>query len=170
MTRDEEQSREVVQRVFVEVLAQWSRIADVREPRAWLAQVTRNQCGRLWRESSRAPVPMELDDAALQAGVWRDDAPDPESAALQARMRVAFLRAFHERLHDEEQTVIQMRYLSPEVDPSCEDAQTVDQLAQELGVAHITVRRRLDRARAKLREALAAEGFSFGAFEHGDDA
>lgn len=167
MTRDEEQALEVTQRVFTEVLGAWGRVVAVRDPRAWLRQMTRNQCCRLWRERARQPVPREL-DPEVQRGQWGGAPAVPDEGVAQRQMRASFLRAFHERLDDDERQAIQARYLAPEVDPACDDEDTLEGLAASLGVAKITLRRRLERARRKLHEALAVDGFEFERPAEGD--
>lgn len=160
MLRDEDDVREVVQNVFLEVLQ--DAPAGVRDTRQWMRQVTRNHCNRLWRQRYRSA------DLRERLVGWFGKAPrasgdDPARTLDQRRMRDAFLRAFH-ALDDEEQTVIQMRHLDPELSrESPDDERTLDEIAAALQWNKIRVRRRLDSARKKLSawldlDARAVEG------------
>lgn len=159
MLRDEDDVREVVQNVFLDV--RWSAPEGVRDTRQWVREVTRNHCCRQWRQRYRAA------SLGQRLTAWYRAAPPsaeaPARALDQRRLRDDFLRAFY-ALDDEEQRVIQMRHLDPELSrESPDEERTLDEIAALLGWNKIRVRRRLDSARKKLSVWLDVEPRTLGA-------
>ena len=147
-------SEDVAQEVFI---AAWRGLPSLRNPASflpWLRQMTRNRAhkqleARRRRREARARD--ESTDATIAAAV--DPRPGAD-ARLVGEEEEAALRQALDALPDESREVLTLFY---------REGQSVRQVADLLGIAEDAVKKRLSRARARLREdvidrfALAAE-------------
>lgn len=128
-------AEDVVQDVFLR--AQRSKLAEVRDMRAWLARVA----FRLAIDRVRRPEPVDLDELALPAV-----APDAEASAIR-RQQVERARRMIDALPEE------LRY--PLVLSALEELSSRE-ISEILGIPESSVRNRIFRARQLLKEKLAA--------------
>jgi RNA polymerase sigma factor (sigma-70 family) len=133
---------DVVQDGWVAAL---QRPAAARAHGAWLTGVVRN-VGLRWRRTAARRAAREQRAAVAQAAAGNADAVDPANVAAQAETLHAVARAVHE-LDEPFRTVIVLRFWH--------DLATRD-IAARLAVPHETVRSRLQRGIARLRERLDA--------------
>jgi RNA polymerase sigma-70 factor (ECF subfamily) len=136
-------AEDAVQEAFVKAYAAIARFRLDAPFRPWLLRIVANEARNRRRSAGRRA------GLALRAAEDRrpgDAAPSPESAVLADESRQALLSAIN-GLRDEDREVIAARYL---LDLS--EAET----AETLGLPRGTVKSRLSRALARLRERLAA--------------
>lgn len=143
IVRDLSTSEDVAQEVF---LAVWKGLGRLRNPtsfRPWLRQLTRNQARDVLRRrrSSAAVVADRLDPLLVTAADPRPLAPE-QLIATQERQALADAL---ERLPDEAREVLTLYY---------REGQSVEQVAALLDLREDTVKKRLSRARERLRQDL----------------
>ncbi len=135
IVRDVAASEDVAQEVF---LAAWQQLSSLRNPASlgpWLRQVTRNRAtDRLRRRRTEA----------LHAEPHSES--DLEAAAL-ARERDEVLAEVLDALPDDSREVILLFY---------REGRSVRQVARLLDLSDVAVKKRLSRARARIREDVAA--------------
>ena len=142
IVRDVPASEEVAQDVFVGV---WRALPGLRNPASflpWLRQVTRNRARRFLAEARRRPAP--ADEALLAAAV--DPAPGAEAGLLRAEELRAVSDALEE-LPDDAREIVVLYY---------REGRSVRQVSILLGLREDAVKKRLSRARARLREDVEA--------------
>ena len=118
--------------------------------RAWLLRIVLNACFDARRRSMRRPS-TSMDALVEEAGdvAWRDErAPDPEAAALSRETRTAIEAALAALPEDQRLAIVLV------------DIQGLDyqEAAQALACPIGTVRSRLARGRARVRDELLASG------------
>ncbi|MEO0601813.1 MAG: YhfC family glutamic-type intramembrane protease [Myxococcota bacterium] len=137
VVRDVEASEDVAQEVFVQA---WRGIGKLRRPdsfRGWLRQLARNRAADHLRGHVRR---RDLLRTAARDGVVDTTAPDE---ALLARERADILDDALEQLPDDAREVLVLFY---------REGHSVQQVAELLELREPTVRKRLSRARAQLKE------------------
>ena len=118
----------------------------------WLTRIVVNQALQALRRNRREQVVVLFDETASEAAE-RDSAVEsppsaiPENAMLRTEMRRLIERKIDE-LPEAYRTVFMLREV---------EDMTVDETADSLGIPAATVRSRLFRAKARLRESLAQE-------------
>jgi RNA polymerase sigma-70 factor (ECF subfamily) len=135
---DREDAEEAVQEAFIRA---WRKRASCRTPASplpWLLQITRNEAMRLAERRTRRRA-SEVPEAEPEA-VY--DAPATDSVLDRALTSLATEQALR-TLGPDERRLIRLRYM--------EDL-TQGQVAAALGVPEGTVKVRLHRARARLRD------------------
>jgi RNA polymerase sigma-70 factor (ECF subfamily) len=150
--KDDEAAQDAVQEAYV---AAFHHVADFRGDArlaTWLTRIVVNEALQALRRTRREQVVVLFDEPpeerADAAALPESLAPgSPEKTMLRAEMRRLIERKIDE-LPDGYRTVFVLREV--------EDL-TVDETAAALGIPAATVRSRLFRAKARLREALAAE-------------
>jgi len=151
IVRDLPASEDVAQEVF---LAAWSGLRQLRSPASflpWLRQLARNHAHDFLRRRKRAPAQAGRPGPPGQPG--QDDllaaVADPRPGALEemtsAEERELVFRAIDE-LPDETREVVLLYY---------REEQSAAQVAALLGLREEAVKKRLSRARERLREAMA---------------
>jgi RNA polymerase sigma factor (sigma-70 family) len=134
-------AEEAAQDAFVKAYRALGRFRRGAPFRPWLLQIVANEARNRRRSAGRrANLALRLADDR-QAG---DAAPSPEAALVAGEQRAALLAAVSE-LREEERLVVACRYF---LDLSEEET------AEVLGVPKGTVKSRLSRALARLRERL----------------
>jgi RNA polymerase sigma-70 factor (ECF subfamily) len=131
---DESLAHEVVQSVFVTAAAKLRRAESEEHLWNWLAQVGRQQLGKIWRQRQRSSIVVgveELPDCA---------APTEPDSMLEEGLDAA-LRT----MEPEEQQLIEWFYF---------DDLSHHEIAQRLEATPKAISSRLERVRAKLRVAL----------------
>lgn len=138
--RDKQASEDVAQEVFV---AAWKGIPKLRNPDSflpWLRQLTRNRTFS-WR--SRQGPSMNRAQAVLEA--TQDPGPGAHERLLQAEEQRFLMNAIDE-LPDETREVVTLFY---------REGQSVQAVADLLGMRQDAVRQRLSRARTRLNESIS---------------
>lgn len=136
------EAEDAAQVAFTKAYYALSRFRAGAPFRPWLLQIVANEARNLRRSAGRrAGLELRLAEDRRRA----DAAPSPEAAVLAGEPRRALVEALNE-LREADRLVIGYRYL---LDLS--EAET----AKVLGCAPGTVKSRLSRALARLREALA---------------
>lgn len=144
--RDLDLSRDVAQDVF---LAAWRDLRKLRDPASflpWLRQMTRNRAHEVARNRHRHErrVVTQAVDGLLAAAI--DPRPDAlERLVSQEEIDVVIVAL--EQLPSEAREVITLYY---------REGQSVRQVAELLGLSEDAVKKRLSRARSRLREAVLA--------------
>jgi len=144
MTRDPEAASDAAQTGFIKAYYALNRFRAGAAFRPWLLKIVVNEA-RNQARSARRRVGYELQ----LAGNRTQDAaaPSPEAEAVSALDREVLLNAVN-RLPEQDQQALTYRYFL--------DLSEVE-MAEVLGCARGTVKSRLSRARARLRESLAKE-------------
>ena len=144
IVRDLDASEEVAQEVFV---AAWRNLGKLRNADSfgpWLRQLTRNRARQHLRSHLRAR-------RLTVVGEPPDDAADPTGLAPDLLVRVEDqrrLRAAMDDLPDDAREVVTLYY---------REGRSVAQVASLLDLGEDTVKKRLQRARERLRQALLDE-------------
>lgn len=133
MTRAEDAAQDAF------VLA-WQRLPQLRDPDAfpgWLKRIVISQCRRQTRRAFVPTVPLES-DLPLAGG------PEPQ-VVVEAAERARRVRTAIGRLPEAERLVVALFYVNEH---------TRDEIAGFLGVSPVVVKKRLARARGRLKEGL----------------
>lgn len=144
MLGDADEAADVTQESFI---AAYEHLADLRGPfRPWLLRIVVNRCYDVLRRRQRGPRSLDalVDERAVPLA---GPSADPERAALSAELARAIEASLQELPADQRAAVVLV------------DVQglSYDEAAIALQVPIGTVRSRLFRARAKLRDALLAQ-------------
>lgn len=142
-TRSTHDAQDVAQDVFLRLLTADTPFTSEDHLRAWLLRVTVNRC----RELGRLAWNRRVDGADDRLLELPGDLPDPGDAAVAALTESPVWRALRQ-LPDKLRVVALLFYV--------EELPTA-QIAQVVGCSPATVRTRLHRARAQLRDALTSE-------------
>ncbi len=139
-----DEAEDTAQEAFVKAYYALARFRAGAPFRPWLLRIVANEARNRRKADARRGV------LALRASedVQPLPSPSPETAALDAERRLALLRAL-DGLREEDRLVIAYRYLF-----ALSEAETADALACPRG----TVKSRLSRALARLREGLSTTG------------
>lgn len=154
--RDAEDAADLTQEILLRVWHGLSSYHGDARFLTWLVRIARNTCCDYVRKQQRTPVtqPLELmRDAEEDAphGELHDPAPDADPHAVYSRQeRQTMLRDAMARLSEEHRMMIVMRDINGD---------TYETIAAALGLETGTVKSRLSRARARLRELLTDAGF-----------
>jgi len=143
MTRDPEAASDAAQTGFIKAYYALHRFHAGAAFRPWLLKIVTNEA-RNQARSARRRSGYELQLAGNRTG---DAAPSPEAEAVLALDREVLLNAVN-CLPEQDQQALAYRYF---LDLS------EAEMAEVLGCARGTVKSRLSRARARLRELLASE-------------
>jgi RNA polymerase sigma factor (sigma-70 family) len=141
-------AEDAAQEAFVKAWAALGRFRPGSPFRPWLLRIVANEARNRRRASGRRAglvLRAGLADPPIEGRPSGDAAPSPESAVLDQEQRISLLAAVN-LLRDEDREVIGARYF---LDLS--EAETAD----ALGIPRGTVKSRLSRALARLREGLA---------------
>ena len=152
MTRHAEESEEVVQETFLDVLKALPRYRVEGPARfeTWLYRVTANRCKMRWR---RKQLPTnDWDEVGEQLARVPDRNPDhnPEAVAQRSETRRRIWQAVG-RLGDHYREVVLLRY---------GQGFSYQEIADALSLNIGTVKSRLNAAHSKLRDLLSPEGGS----------
>lgn len=142
ITHDVSEAEDAAQDAFVKAYGALGRFREGAPFRPWLLRIVANEAINRRKSAARRPT-VELTDASDRS--LESPASSPEGAAIAADDRAAVLAALG-RLRDEDRLVISYRYF---LDLSEQE------MAEALGVARGTVKSRLSRAMARLREVMS---------------
>lgn len=134
-------AEEVAQEAFVKAFYALDRFREGAPFRPWLLRIVANEAVNRRKAAGRRPT---VDLSVVEDRPSHDTALSPEGAALAAERRDTVLAALR-RMRDEDRLVIAYRYFL-----ELSEAE----MAEALGVARGTVKSRLSRAIARLREAM----------------
>lgn len=145
ITRDAAEAEDAAQEAFVKAYYALDRFRIEAPLRPWLLRIVANEArNRRTRMSRQASLRLRVTASSQGAGQLL---PSPESAALGLEQRQLLLEAI-ESLREEDRLVIIYRYFL-----ELSEAE----IAEALGCARGTVKSRLSRALARLRQRLAPE-------------
>ncbi len=139
-------AEDATQEVFLRVHRAAERLDPERDPRPWLAQITRNVCRDVWRSAAyragRRSVSVDADEP--DGVVLTAPKADPEQATLD-RERDEIVQAAILKLPEGEREIVVLH-----------DYRGLrhDEIADVVGVSHAAVRKRYSRALARLAESL----------------
>ncbi len=134
---------DAVQEAFLKAYRALDRFRDGSPVRPWLLRIVANEARNRRRAAGRRTgLALRAADTAAAGGP--ESAPSPEAHVLADERRAALLAALN-RLRDEDREVIGARYLLE---------LTEAEAAEALGIPRGTVKSRLSRALARLREEL----------------
>jgi RNA polymerase sigma factor (sigma-70 family) len=156
VTRSAAEAEDAVQEAFVKAYGALPRFREGSAFRPWLLAIVTNEARNRRRSAAR------VDRLVVRIAEDRpsgDAAPSPERAALEREERELLLEAM-ERLREEDRLVVGYRYLL-----GLSELET----AESLGIPKGTVKSRLARSLARLREALLAAGVDRGPLPEGTD-
>jgi RNA polymerase sigma-70 factor (ECF subfamily) len=140
ITRDAEAAEDVSQEAFVKAYRALGRFRPGAPLRPWLLRIVANEALNRAKSAARhRPVDLSLAESRAT-----DDEGSPESRALAAERREMVVRALN-GMREEDRVVIAYRYFFDLSETEMADA---------LGVPRGTVKSRLSRAMARLREVM----------------
>ncbi len=145
LTGDDREAEDLVQETYVHALAALDRFEPGTDLRAWLLRILRNAHVSAWRRSRRGPRPLEEDE--------KDDGPIAEDPFLRGDLGPEQLRAVVGTEIEEA-----LAALGPDARALVVlhlEGLTDRELAEVMGWPLGTVKSRLFRARAALRDRLA---------------
>jgi RNA polymerase sigma factor (sigma-70 family) len=140
-------SEDVAQEVFVAAWQGLPRLRNASSFLPWLRQITRNRAHKLLETRKRRREARARDDAAdalIESAV--DPGPHPEARWIRAEEEEV-LGAALAALEDDEREILTLFY---------REGQSVKQVADLLGLAESAAKKRLSRARMKLRDDVLA--------------
>ena len=140
ITRDPETAQDAVQEAFVKAHRALGRFRQGAPLRPWLLRIVANEAINRAKAGARHPT---VDLAAAESRA-ADPGASPEAQALATERRTVIVRALN-AMRDDDRLVIAYRYF---FDLSEEE------MADALDIPRGTVKSRLSRALARLREAL----------------
>jgi len=142
ITRDRQASEDIAQDAFVRG---WQQLNQLRNPSSflpWLRQITRN-LARDWLRAQRGR-PLSGDAAELAISMAADPAPDSADRLLRIEEELA-AEDIISSLPEDSREVLLLYY---------REGQRSQQVASLLGLSDAAVRKRLSRARGRVREGL----------------
>jgi len=140
ITRDADAAQDAAQEAFVKAYRAIGRFRTGAPLRPWLLRIVANEAlNRVSAASRRHQV-----DLGLAKNVAADPEGSPEAHAVAAERRETLVRALND-MREDDRMVIAYRYFF--------DLSEAE-MAQALGIARGTVKSRLSRAMARLRERL----------------
>ncbi len=151
-----DRAEDLVQQLLVRLYPRLAELRRLDQVRPWVLRVMYRIFIDELRRARSSPVqfgPEAAADAELPAGeddAWLDPGPGPLELAEQQVTQERLLRAW-ERLGQEHRAVLSMHDI---------EDYTLPELAQIMDIPLGTLKSRLHRARARLRELLAAERLS----------
>ena len=154
-TGTSDRAEDLIQDLLVRVYPRCAELAQIEQPRPWLARIMYRIFIDQFRRNSRAPfVPMAERDADNSdedgdGGQFADPAPGPEVEVELNLEREHLLRAW-EHLSAEHRVLIALHDV---------EGYTLNELESVLSVTRGTLKSRLSRARARLADLLARERF-----------
>ncbi len=139
-------AEDLVQDVLIKVYRMRKQFTDLDQPRPWLSRVLYREFVDRWRREKRAPVNFSTLDSAEydhQENLSDDScSPENEVAGMQLQKQLALAVA---KLNDDQRTLIMFHDV---------EGYTLEELSVVLSVPIGTVKSRIHRARARLREIL----------------
>ena len=151
--KDDSAAEDVLQEAYLEAYRHSSDFRGTAQPATWLTRIVINQALMRLRRQKRDRVVVPFGDPSgdkssnLEAAVADKKSESPSAATLRAEVRRML-----ERRIDELPVTFRTVFIMRDVEDM-----TVQEAAECLGIPEATVRTRLFRARALLREALARD-------------
>jgi RNA polymerase sigma-70 factor, ECF subfamily len=147
--KDDSQAEEALQESYLAAYTQMSTFRGDSKLGTWLTRITINECLQRLRKERKhdVVVPFAPTDDQEHAMIAEPESASPENSAMRSE-----LRALLERKIDELPLAFRTVFIMREV-----EEMTVEETAQCLAIPEATVRSRLFRARALLRESLARD-------------
>lgn len=151
LLRDVDDAEDVAQETFIRAFRNLARFDTARPLRPWLLEITRNQCynwqrawRRRWAAWQRWGTATQQHDSTLAPQSSSTHAASPHEQ-VQQQWQATLLWQAVRRLSDADQEIIYLR---------CFLELSIEESAQVLNVASGTIKSRLSRALARLREVV----------------
>lgn len=160
-TKSPHASEDLVQDVLIKVYRMRKQFTDIEQPRAWLARVLYREYVDRWRREKKAPLnfsSMEQhadDGEAFVQGIEDDQAVDPQAEVSNYELQEALTKAIAS-LNEDQQAVIMFHDV---------EGYTLEEISVVLGQPVGTLKSRIHRARARLREILSEMDGTFSSVE-----
>lgn len=139
-------AEDLVQDVLIKVYRMRKQFTDLDQPRPWLSRVLYREFVDRWRREKRVPVnfsTLDTNEYDHQENLSDDScSPENEVAGMQLQKQLALAVA---KLNDDQRTLIMFHDV---------EGYTLEELSVVLSVPVGTVKSRIHRARARLREIL----------------
>ncbi len=147
LTRSESDAEDLVQETYVRALQASAQFTPGTNLKAWLFRILRNAHLSRYRNERRSPVERGIDDAAGAADALQDGPSSRNDFGLEQTRRIVGkdIEAAMRTLTEDARTVMLLDL----------EGLTESEMALVLGCPTGTVKSRLSRARAALREKLA---------------
>lgn len=154
-TRSTPAAEDLVQDVLVKVYRMRAEVAKLAQPRAWLARVLYHEYVDRWRREKLAPINLSELEPEDVAGVDAEAATgwgaEPEHEALGIQLRERLVAAIA-TLNEDQRAVILFHDV---------EGYTLEELSVVLSQPIGTLKSRIHRARARLRETLGGSEGTF---------
>ena len=149
-----DRAEDLVQQLLVRLYPRLAELRALEQVRPWALRVMYRIFVDELRRTRSSPVQFGTDatddEAGTESEAWLDPGPEPAELADQQIAQDRLLRAW-EQLGEEHRAVLSMHDI---------EDYTLPELAQIMDIPLGTLKSRLHRARARLRELLAAERIS----------
>ena len=150
--KDDAAAEDALQEGYVAAYRHIGEFRGEAQLATWLTRIVVNQALQALRRNRREQVVVLFDETAAEAAESGAAAESPPSAIPENAMLRTEMRRLIERKIDELPEAYRTVFMLREVEDM-----TVDETAAALGIPAATVRSRLFRAKARLRESLAQE-------------
>lgn len=157
LTRSEAGAEDLVQDVLIKLFRIQGQVASLERPRPWIARVLYREYVDRWRRERQAPLTLsdvEHPDAP-ESLIANEPDPDanPDNAAIQRQLGERLSQALG-RLSEEHRSILVFHDV---------EGYTMDELCTVLSLPLGTVKSRIHRARARLRDILTRADETFSA-------
>ena len=139
-------AEDLVQDVLIKVYRMRKQFTDLDQPKPWLARVLYREFVDRWRREKRGAVNFSTLDAEDEGRTWEieDETVNPEREVAGSQLQQQLVEALDE-LNPDQRTLVMLHDV---------EGYTLDELSVVLSLPIGTVKSRVHRARAKLREIL----------------
>jgi RNA polymerase sigma-70 factor (ECF subfamily) len=149
--KDDAEAEDVLQEAYLDAYRNMSQFRGDAQLSTWLVRIVANRALMRLRQSKRERVVVPMSEASSGGGPPRDY-PDPSAEPPTQAIQRAEIRRLLERRIDELPVTFRAVFVLREIEEL-----SAEEVATCLGIPSSTVRTRLFRARALLREALARD-------------
>ena len=149
--KDDAEAEDVLQEAYLDAYRNMSQFRGDAQLSTWLVRIVANRALMRLRQSKRERVVVPISETSSGGGPPRDY-PDPSAESPTQTIQRAEIRRLLERRIDELPLTFRAVFVLREIEEL-----SAEEVATCLGIPSSTVRTRLFRARALLREALARD-------------
>lgn len=146
-------AEDLVQDVLIKVYRMREQFTDLDQPKPWLARVLYREFVDRWRKERRGPVSFSTLDPTEETRTWEleDESLNPEREVAGTQLQQQLTGAL-EVLNSDQRTLILLHDV---------EGYTLEEISVVMSLPIGTVKSRVHRARAKLRETLTASEGTF---------
>lgn len=153
-TGNQHSAEDLVQDVLIKVYRMRAQFTDIEQPRPWLARVLYREFVDRWRREKHAPVSfstLESEEMKDHQETVADQGYTPEQAASSMELQQQLTEALA-KLNEDQRSLILFHDV---------EGYTLEELSVVMSVPIGTVKSRIHRARARLREILSGTEGTF---------